>query len=179
MRDTYSYSQETGVVEEKNDMVGIEEALNDVETAQILEMMTGRKQEVAGYKAAGYSATRLLQHSDIAKVIRISQLRGDDSWIQYLGKEQSKKLIENFDVLVCTMYGSLEDFDKEKIEALYQKIGLAQDVIDDFVYNYCSKEDVEAFIQSLAAADKKTIEIIQQMSAVNQNCEEVSSSIMR
>ncbi len=179
IRKTYSYSQETGVGEENRDMVGIEEALNVVESAQILEMITGRKQEVVGYEAAGYSATRLLQHSDIAKVIRISQLRGDDSWIQYLGKEQSKKLIENFDVLVCTMYGSLEDFDKEKIEALYQKIGLAQDVIDDFVDNYCSKEDVEAFIQSLAAADKKTIEIIQQMSAVNQNCEEVSSSIMR
>lgn len=179
IRDTYSYSQETGVVEEKRDMVGIEEALNDVESAQILEMITGRKQEVAGYKAAGYSATRLLQHSDIAKVIRISQLRGDDSWIQYLGKEQSKKLIENFDVLVYAMYESFEDYTKEKREALYQKIGLAQDVIDDFVDNYCSKEDVEAFIQSLAAADKKTIEIIQQMSVVNQNCEEVSSSITR
>ena len=52
-------------------------------------------------------------------------------------------------------------------------------VIDDFVDNYCSGEDVEAFIQSLAVADKKTIEMIQQMSIVNQNTEEVSSSIKR
>lgn len=180
MRDTYSYSQENGVVEEKHDMVGIEEALNDVETAQILEMMTGRKQEVAGYKAAGYSATRLLQHSDITRVIRISQFRGDNSWIQYLGEEQSKILIENFDVLVNAMYVSFSDINtKAKREAFYNKMGLAQDVIDDFVDNYCSKEDVEAFIQSLAVADKKTIEMIQQMSVVNQNTEEVSSTIKR
>ena len=58
-------------------------------------------------------------------------------------------------------------------------MGLAQDVIDDFVDNYCSREDVEAFIQTLAVADKKTIEMIQQMSIVNQNTEEVSSSIKR
>lgn len=58
-------------------------------------------------------------------------------------------------------------------------MGLAQDVIDDFVDNYCSGEDVEAFIQSLVVADKKTIEMIQQMSIVNQNTEEVSSSIKR
>ena len=58
-------------------------------------------------------------------------------------------------------------------------MGLAQDVIDDFVDNYCSGEDVEAFIQSLVVADKKTIEMIQQMSIVNQNTEEFFSSIKR
>ena len=180
MRVTYKYSQENGILEEKNDMVGIEEALNDVETAQILEMMTGRKQEVNGYKAAGYSATRLLEHSDLAKVIRISQFRGDDTWIKYLGEKPSKLLIENFDILVNAMYVSFSDINtKAKREAFYNKMGLAQDVIDEFVDNYCSREDVDAFIQSLSVVDKKTIEMIQQMSVINQNTEEVSSSIKR
>lgn len=78
------------------------------------------------------------------------------------------------------MYVSFSDINtKTKREALYNKMGLAQDVIDDFVVNYCSKEDVEVFIQSLAVADQKTIEMIQQMVVVNQNTEEVSSSIKR
>ena len=161
-------------------MVGIEEALNTAETTQILEMMTGRKQEIIGYRAAGYFATQLLQHSDLARTMRISQFRGDNSWIQYLGEEQSKILIENFDVLVNAMYVSFSDINtKAKREAFYNKMGLAQDVIDDFVDNYCSKEDVEAFIQSLAVVDQKNIEMIQQMVVVNQNTEEVSSSIKR
>ena len=54
-----------------------------------------------------------------------------------------------------------------------------QEQYDDFVDNYCSKEDVEAFIQSLAVADKKTIEMIQQMSVINKNTEELSSTIKR
>lgn len=54
------------------------------------------------------------------------------------------------------MYVSFKDINtKEKREAFYQKMGLVQDIIDDFVDNYCSKEDVESFIQSLAVADKK------------------------
>ena len=140
MKVTYDYSQENGILEEKHDMVGIEEALNDVETAQILEMMTGRKQEVTGYKAAGYSATRLLEHSDLAKEIRISQFRGDDSWIKYLGEEASKLLIKNFDILVNAMYISFKDINsKAKRELLYQKMAKAQELIDDFVDNYSTK----------------------------------------
>ncbi len=141
-KDTYSYSQENGVVDEKHEMVGIEEALTDVEAAQILELMTGRKQEAAAYKAAGYSATRLLQHNDLAKIIRLSQFRGDDSWIQYLGHEQSNLLIDNFDILVHSMYISLRDINTaETAEVFYNKMRLAQDTIDFFVNNYRSNKD--------------------------------------
>lgn len=180
IRDTYSYSQENGIVEEKSDMIGIEEALNDVETAQILEMMTGRKQKADSYKLAGYYATQLLQHSDLAKVIRISQFSGDDSWIQYIGEEQSNLLAEKFDVLVNALYVSYSDIDTpKKREALHNKMGLAQDAIEDFIDNYCSKKDVDAFTQSLEIADKKTIEMTQQMTATKSNTEEITSSIKK
>ena len=179
-KDTYSYSQENGVVEEKNDMVGIEEALNTAETTQILEMMTGRKQEIIGYRAAGYFATQLLQHSDITKVIRASQFSGDDSWIQYIGEEQSKLLIENFDILVNSLYVSHKDINTpEKRQALFDKMELAQDVICKFIDNYCSKEDVDAFTQSLEIADKKTVEMAQQIVTIKPNTEEVSSPIKK
>ncbi len=177
-QDTFSYSPENGAVQEKSEMLGIEEALNDVEAAEILEIMTGRPQEPTGYRAAGYSAKRLLQHDDIRKVLRASQFHGDASWIQYLGEEQSKVLIDNFDILVNALYISFHDIDtKEKIDAIHLKMGTAQDVIDDFVANYCSKESVEEFLQALAVADDKTIEIVQQMITVNQNVEEVSPAI--
>ena len=150
----------------------------DVETAQILEMMTGRKQKADSYKLAGYYATQLLQHSDLAKVIRISQFSGDDSWIQYIGEEQSKLLAEKFDVLVNALYVSYSDIDTpEKRESLHNKMGLAQDAIEDFIDNYCSKKDVDAFTQSLEIADKRTIEMTQQKVSIKPITEEISSPI--
>ena len=103
MRDTYSYDQKNCVVEEKKrygrNWRSTKWCWNNTNTRN----NDRYKKEVDGYKSAGYSVTRLLQHSDLAKVIRISQFRGDNSWIQYLGEEQSKLLIENFDVLVNEM----------------------------------------------------------------------------
>ncbi len=175
--DTYSYSQENGIVKAREEMTGIEEALNVVEAAQILEIMTGRKQKFASYETAGDLANSLLEHEDIARVIRSSQFNSDDSWIEYLGEEQSKVLIDNFDVLVKSMQVSYSDINtKEKRKALYQRRELAQDALDDFINNYSSKEDVETFMQSLANADKKTIEMIKEMGLANQSVEENLSS---
>ncbi len=177
---TYSYTKETGVVLEKCDMKGIEEALNTVEEKQIFEMMTGRKaKNKTGYNNAAYYAERLLKHKDLAKILKNSQFSGDDSWIQYLGDEQSKILIDNFDTLVNSMYVSIRDIlNKEKREMLYQKKKIAEDVLDDFINNYCSKEDVEAFTQSLDIADKKTVEMIQQLPLIKKE-DDISSSIKR
>ena len=164
MKETYSYSLENGVVKEKEEMVGIEEAINEIESTQILEMVRGRKMKIIGYAAASYSATELLEHDDIAKILRISQFRGDDSWIQYLGEEQSKVLIENFDILVNAMYVPFSVIDNdEKREALYQKMGQVQEIISNFVNSYLPK-DVDAFIQSLD---------------IDNQISEVSSSIKR
>ena len=149
MKETYSYSLENGVVKEKEEMVGIEEALNEIESTQILEMMRGRKMKIIGYATASYSARELLEHDDIAKILRISQFHGDDIWIQYLGEEQSKVLIENFDILVNAMYVPFSVIDNdEKREALYKKMGQVQEIISNFVNSYLPK-DVDSFIQSL------------------------------
>lgn len=53
------------------------------------------------------------------------------------------------------MYVSFSDINtKEKREALYHKMEIAQDVIDDFVDNYCSKENIDVL---LANVNKKML----------------------
>lgn len=180
MKDTYSYSKENGFVAEKQEMLGIEEAFNTAETAQILEMITKRKQETKGYKMAGYLALKLLEHEDIAKEIKNSQFNGDSNWMQYLGKKQSKMLIDNFDILVKAMYVSDKDINTKEIREEWQHKRIsARDTIKDFIDNYCSKEDIETFMQSLANTDKKTIEMIQQLNVSKQNSNDFSGQIRR
>ena len=117
---------------------------------------------------------------DIAKEIKNSQFNGDSNWMQYLGKKQSKMLIDNFDILVKAMYVSDKDINTKEIREEWQHKRIsARDTIKDFIDNYCSKEDVETFMQSLANADKKTIEMIQQLNVSKQNTNDVSGQIRR
>lgn len=132
MQNIYSYNHEMNIIEEK--MVGIEEALNTAETTQILEMITGKKQNVKGYKTAGYLANKLLEYKDFAKVIKKSQLNGDNNWMQYFGDEQSKMLIDNFDILINLMYVSWKDINKkEKRDLLKQQRIISRDAILSFI----------------------------------------------
>ena len=61
----------------------------------------------------------------------------------------------------------------------FEKIDLAQDALNNFIDNYCSKEDIETFMQSLANADKKTIEMIQQLNDSKQNSNDISGQKRR
>ena len=94
LKTFYSYSLEEGFTFEKRENFGIEEALNCVESCLILEMMTGKKQEIRGYREAAEIAKVLLENSEFKQVIRKSQFSGDDSWIRFLyeklGEEKSK-----------------------------------------------------------------------------------------
>lgn len=112
LKTFYSYSSEEGLILEKRKNFGIEEALNCVESSQILEMMTGKKQEIRGYREAAEIAKVLLENSEFKQAIRKSQFSGDDSWIQFLceklGEEKSKILIENFDTLVLYQFATFK-----------------------------------------------------------------------
>lgn len=138
MSDTYTYDAGTGnLVEEGTNNLGIEEAVNEVDTVKILEIMTGRKQKICGYIAAGNAALGLMDKLDISHVIKSSQFNGDDTWKDYLGREVSSSLVDNFDVLVKSMYVSYSDINTpEKIKAIKNRMRTASDNINDLVQNY-------------------------------------------
>ena len=143
MKDVYSYSDGNDVKLEKSENVGIEEAINEVDTFRIMELMTGRKQEINGYKVAGSTAVMLMEDNEIAKIIRSSQLDGNDNWIQCFGGQGSKILIDNFDILVTSLYVSWSEINtKEKREAFNQKMNLAQDKIEAFIQNYANRQKI-------------------------------------
>ena len=166
IKTSYNYDDLDNIEEEKSEMVGIEEAINEVDTVSILTMITGKEQEITGYRRAGYLAEMLLEHKDIAAVIKKSQLNGDSSWIEYLGSE-SKKIIESFDSLVNMMYVSPSDLmDEEKMDRLYNEADQAHYYLEDFIDNYCTKEDLVAFEQAINIADMKTVEIIKEINSM-------------
>ena len=136
MKDIYTYFP-NGIEEKGNERVGIEEAINEVDAMRIMEIMTGREQEIGGYKRAGTMATWLLEHEDIARVIKSSEFQGDEDWIQYLGEDIAQMLIENFDILVKSMYVSFSEINTpEKRAALHQKMDMAEDKIYEFAKEY-------------------------------------------
>lgn len=138
MRDVYRYDAKTGKIEEdETQRLGIEEAINEVDATKIMEIMTGRPQEIRGYKAAGNAALELIAHGDIREVIKNSQFNGDDSWADYLGNENSNMLSENFDVLVKSMYVSYADINTlEKIAEIKRRMTVARSNISAFSQNY-------------------------------------------
>ena len=144
MSDTYTYDATTGNVVEEGETknLGIEEAVNEVDTVKILEIMTERKQEMRGYVAAGDAAFGLMDKPDISQVIKSSQFNGNEEWKDYLGNEASNLLVDNFDVLVKSLYVSYSDINTpEKREAIKSRMRTARGNIDNFVQNYEVRQD--------------------------------------
>ena len=135
--DTYSYTEENGVVEENNSLLGIEEGVNDYQAAKILEIITGRKQECASYKAAGTAAELLLKNGTLNKAIIESQFNGDNTWLDSFNEEQKAILIENFDILVNALYVSYSDINTdEKLQAHLDKIDAAGKKLEKLIIEY-------------------------------------------
>lgn len=140
-KDFYKYDPSGVITFNKHQNNGIEEALNCAEASQILEMMTGRKQEIQGYTEAGEIAKVLLENDVFTQTIRKSQFSGDDSWIQFLGEEQSEILIENLEILVLSKFASFRILKTpEMIKQFNQVKQNAKDKLTEFLNSFFSKK---------------------------------------
>lgn len=140
-------------------LVGLEESLNCVETAHIMEMITGHY-EVRGYKTSVRQAELLYRFDDIIKVIRHSQFTADNSWISYLGVENAKLLADNFEVLASALLVPYPKINTpEKREKLHEKLLVAHENVMDFIKNYTSKNSLNNFETALENADNMAYEM--------------------
>lgn len=159
MKDVYTIDGENEITA----LMGLEEALNCIETAYIMETVTGHY-EVRGYKTSVRQAELLYRFDDLIKVIRHSQFTGDNAWIDYLGVENAKFLADNFEILssACLVpYPKINT--PEKREKLHEKLLVAHENIMSFVKNYTSKRNIDKFETALENADNKIYEMAFQM----------------
>jgi len=130
----YTYDSSNSISLDRKENGGIEEAFNCVESSQIVEMMTGREQEIQGYTEAGEIAKVFLENDEFAQAIRNSQFHGDDSWIQFLGEEISEIIIENLTILVYSVYASFKILNTpEKIKQFEQIKQNAKDALNEIL----------------------------------------------
>ena len=118
-RHTYLYDAFKGNFEVNSFGIGIENALNEVDASNIFHAFTGREYKPT-YSSAFDCIKALLKNKKMAEVIRNSQKNGDDNWIRYLGEDDSKVLIDNFDFLVYNRIPTPEyrfNFDEKVSEA--------------------------------------------------------------
>ena len=140
-KDFYNYDSSDNIILDKHQNNGTEEAHNCVESSQILEMMTGRKQEIRGYTEAGEFAKMLLDNEEYAHAVRKSQFSGDDSWIRFLGEEQSKILIKNLEILVLSKFATFKILNTpEKIKEFNKTKQNAKDELNKILVSFFSKK---------------------------------------
>ena len=110
IEDIYEYDSNSKMYNKvQSNNVGIEEALNSYDEAQIMTLMTGKECEPNGYKAMMPASKKLMSFPKLAKAIRISQFENPKEWIKLIGKENSEALISGFDDWVSSMYVSIQD----------------------------------------------------------------------
>lgn len=167
IKDYYSYDNSTQKltnISSKN--VGIEEALNSYDEAQIMTLITGIPHEFGAYKGMTPVAKTLMQHKELAEVIKKSQFDGSNDWIEFLGEENSNLLINNFDDWVNILYSPISDLMDDRLD-LMGKMQIAVDNIGKFVENYTTPLELQNFMQSRLIADKKTMDTLHQLIQYN------------
>ena len=183
---------------------GIEEAINCYDEVQVMERILGRPYTSTSYGGVADLASELMSREDIMREIRKSQFYDIESWIKYLGMEQARLLLDNFDIVIKTHYNPEADsnfdidaeFDRlldegydmdeigdiinQKIEddsnKIWDKVFKSEEVIRDFVNNYSSKEQLDKFLLARQIADKKTIDILKQMNTSYEKTVSVSNT---
>lgn len=167
IKDYYKYDPVTNAItEDYSENTGLEEALNSHDEAAVMTIMTGEKHEVGAYKGMSFIASGLMSHADLASAIKESQFSLSDEWIDFLGKENSDFLIKNFEDWISVLYSSPSEMYRNR-KALMEKMTTARENLYSFVQNYSSPLDIESFQNSKSVADKKTMELIDQVIVYN------------
>jgi len=140
---------------------GLEEALNSYDEAEIMTIMTGVPHEFGAYKGMTQVIRVLMEHKELADIIKKCQFTGSDDWKEFLGKENAEFLIQNFEDWISVLYSSPADLLNDKL-GLIEKMNTASNNLARFVKNYSTPTEVAEFKQARTIADKKNIELIQQ-----------------
>ena len=134
-----------------------------------MTIMTGVHHEYGAYKPLTPLAEALMKHEELARIIKMSQFSGGDEWIEFLGKEQSDILIKNLDDWVNIFYLAPKDLDLKKA---METIEVARKNLLDFINNYNSPQEIQAFMEARKIADQKTMEAVKQVVSYNSDTNE-------
>lgn len=129
-------TKEFECINERN--FGIEEALNSFDEAEIMTILTGVPHESSSYVGMANTISYLMKNEKLAEVIRTSQFTGGDEWIEFLGKEKSDLLIENFDICLDILQRPISELTNESL-GLMEQMNEAYSKIGDFIKSYCSE----------------------------------------
>ena len=171
--------------------VGIEEAFNCYDEEEIGKLVLGSEYKSSGYHHISSLIAKLMVNEEIREAIRKAQFSDDTSWMDLLGIEESKKLIEQLDILIKISYISDDaiDYDSDKVfeqllkegksfdeinkiimdeidrrvEKLWEPYNKAYDEVEHFIENYTSKRQLRAFEENRSDADKIMVENIKKI----------------
>ena len=161
--DVHTYNQSTNSFEESiSTNTGLEEALNSYDEAEIMTIMTGVPHEFGAYKGMTKIARMLMEHEELADVIRRCQFNGSDEWKDFIGRENAEFLIKNFEDWVSVLYSSPAQLMNDKL-GLMAKKETAMNNLADFAKNYTTPQEIQTFFESRKLADQRTMDTVKQI----------------
>lgn len=161
--DVHQYNQSTNSFEESiSTNTGLEEALNSYDEAEIMTIMTGVPHEFGAYKGMSQIARMLMEHKELANIIRKCQFSGSDEWKDFIGRENAEFLIQNFEDWVSVLYSSFAQLTNDKL-GLMKKMETAMNNLADFAKNYTTPQEIQTFFESRKLADQRTMDTVKKI----------------